>query len=231
MAVKLKTYYIRDLNLTPLNIIDLEFIIYNISPSIRLNWGKEYIDFNFTTPIKSPDSDIKKTLKYLKSENISIGLYPTNGSYELLGRGISKNSIDIKTYNLKEFCEMSKKATEFIAMYTQSEKIDSRSSNHSNLENNINLFHTTKIKSYIDYSYIITELEKNKFVNTFSSENILRTDERRFSLNAISKKINPAIDLYIGNTYEVDSLGTNFYSELSQEISFLYSRYFKDRLI
>jgi hypothetical protein len=192
-----------------------------------LNWGNEYVNFNFTTPIESKDSDIKKTLKYLDSKNISIGLYPTNGSYNLLGRGVSKNSIDIKTYNLKEFCELSKKATKFISMDI------GHSMNNSKLENNkyINLFDTTKIKSYIDYSYIITELEKIKLVNTFFSENILRTDERRFTVNISSIKINPSISPYVEKTYEVDSLGTMFYSELSKEISFLYSRYFKDRSI
>jgi hypothetical protein len=221
MAIKLEIYYIKDLHLTNLNVKELKTIVYNISSSLRLNWGKEYIDFNFVT--YSIDRDVTKTLQHLQNENVIIGLYPTGGSYQLLGRNISKNSIDIKIYNLVEFCELSKKATEFIVMNIQQE-------NEYKLENSkyINFFHTTKIKKYIDYSHIITELEKVDIINTFPSENILRTDERRFVLNPISKKINPNISEYIGKTYEVDSLGTLFYSELSEEIYLLYSIYFKD---
>jgi len=234
MATKLEVYYTRDLVLNPLDVTDLKNII-KLSPLLRLCWGKEYVDFHFTTPVDK-DPDIEKLLQEFHDdeiykgedfpredfprENLLLGLYPVDGSYSLLGRGVSQNSIDLKIYNLKEFCEISKKAQELVAMGCNEVSIPGSAGK--------DLFHKVKVRSYIDYPWIITDLEKNGFLNTFPSENILRTDERRFNIKSKSAIINPDLSSYIGQTFEVDSLGTSFYSELSEGIVFLSSMYFKD---
>ena len=247
MAKKLEVHYFRDLVLLPLDVTDLKNII-NISPSVRLNWGKEYVDFLFTTPVKF-DSDVEKALQMLHGGTISVGLYPSGGSYALLGRGVSENSIDIKIYDLEEFCKLSKKAQELVAINIPFNKpepfqnkvlkgegsFDSKDSFQNKvLESEEpsgsiykDLFHEVKVRTYIDYSWIITDLEENGFVDICPSENILRTDERRFMLTPKSKTF-PNLGSYIGQTFEVDSLGTSFYPELSEGIVFLSSRYFKD---
>ena len=247
MAKKLEVYYFRDLALRPLDVAELKNII-NISPSIRLYWGKEYVDFRFTSPTDF-DLDVEKALQIFHPKGtVSVGLYPSGGSYVLLGRGVSENSIDIKFYELYEFCELSKKAQELVAMnvpfnnpepfqnkvlkgegFLESKKPSLTGGSQEFIYKD--LFHEVKVRSYTDYAWIITDLEKNGFVDTYPSENILRTDERRFTLKPKSETINPDLRSYIGQTFEVDSLGTSFYSELSEGIVFLSSRYFKDTLV
>lgn len=221
MAKKLDIHYVRNLKLNPLNIDDLKKII-DISPFIRLYWGKEYVDFNFTSPVDY-DLEVDKILQRFEGGEIPIGLYPTNGSYSLLGRGVSEHSIDIKVYNLKEFCKISKNSQEVVAM-----KIPfNRQTSLGNIYKD--LFHEVKVIKYTDYSWIITDLEEHGFVDTFPSENFLKTDERRFILNSKSEKVIPDLAPYIGKTYEVDSLGTTFFPDLSKGIVFLSSIYFKDK--
>ena len=220
MAKKLEVFYIRNLELRPLNIEDLKNII-GISPSIRLNWGKEYVDFYFTSPSET-DVDVESAIKLFGGGKIPIGLFPSSGSYSLLGRGVSSNSIDIKIYNLKEFCELSRRFNELVSMNIPF----SKSSNSLGFIYK-DLFDDVKVVPYADYSWIITDLEKNGYVTTHQSENILRTDERKFTL---TKKCEgyPNLESYVGKTFEVDSLGTSFHKELTQGIFFLSSRYFKD---
>lgn len=220
MAKKLDIHYIRNLKLNPLNVDDLKKII-DISPLVRLYWGKEYVDFNFTSPVDY-DLEIDKILQTFEGGKIPIGLYPVNGSYSLLGRGVSEYSIDIKVYALEEFCKISKNAQEVVAMKVPLDKPTSPGFIYKDL------FHEVKVMKYTDYSWIITDLEKHGFVDTFPSENSLRTDERRFRLNSKSEMVIPDLAPYIGKTYEVDSLGTTFFPELSKGVVFLSSRYFKD---
>jgi len=64
---------------------------------------------------------------------------------------------------------------------------------------NLSLFSSVKTVSYIDYSTIVTELEKRKMVTIDRSTNILRLDDRRFT-HVDNRLGSPELKKYVGTT-------------------------------
>lgn len=75
----------------------------------------------------------------------------------------------------------------------------------------------TKIIQYVSYPQTITDLEKLKFVSVEPSTNFLRVDERKFRFEEKSFEIVPSLREY-QDFYEVDSLGTYFFEDLSKNV-------------
>jgi hypothetical protein len=90
-------------------------------------------------------------------------------------------------------------------------------------------FSTVRTVSYVDYSAIISELEKVGLVRTDKSSNILCLDERKFTLVS-DDRIEGSLREYIGTSYDVDVLGTSLFEELSLGMKHLYRTTFKKEL-
>ena len=220
MAVKFDAYYVRRLGEKSLTIKDLQGIT-NLTPEVRLTWGGEYVNFRYTTPML-PDEDVEYVLEGFRDcgedTDIPVGLYPSDGSHSLLGYRISKNSIELKIYSPKEFCQLSETATELIAIVHDVEDTPTPTQN---------LFHTITTSKYTDYSQTVTDLKQRGLLSTCMSTNMIRTDERRFTLKSLAGKIIPSLQEHIGITYEVDSLGTSFYDILTKGVEKLWSIHLK----
>lgn len=220
-VIQAKKHSIRDLEKSPLTSGDLERIV-KLGTIIRLTWGGEYIDFRYYEPSYMECN----SMNFLELVNLkattSGGFYPVEGSSVFLDYEDSPLKIDIKPYSMEEFLQLSKKATTLTVIdfkYNPDEP------------NILNLFDDVKFTFYTDYSQMVSDLEEKEVVVTCPSENILRTDERKFSLTEKSKEILPKIylDEYINKFHEVDSLGTSFFIGLTNIIKILHSELFKDK--
>jgi len=205
---KFQVHYSRELKKNPLS-EEILVRILKISKNVRLQWGSEYANFIFMCPLLNKNMDLDEALDKFHSDNYTVGLCPEYGSSTILGR-----HIPVKIYTFKEFCDISNDADFLVAMYAPIEKCK------TDLED-FSLFQRTRLTSYIDYPQIITNLENEGYIETFPSENILRVDGRRFSLTEKCSKLFPRSEEYIGQSYEVDSLGTKYHSDLTDNIKLL----------
>ena len=198
MARKFEFHYTRLLRESPLTVEDLRSVIPHAS-SLRSSWGSEYIDFQH-------DEDV---------------IYPNQGSIDVLsnpdiGIGFSTGAC----YSPEEFCHFlqEKEATEFTIIRCSDDIIQTQPGR---------IFHYVKITSYTDYPKMISDLEEKGVVTTFPSSNILCCDERKFSF--VPGRIDGVeeIEGYQQSTFEVDSLGTSFWPELTDGVEKLWTRYLK----
>lgn len=137
-------------------------------------------------------------------------IYPLRGSTSLLGR-----LVDINPYTCEEFCAcLEQSMCTKLVMSCQGDVPE-------------NFFGELTILSYPDFSQTITDLENKGLVTTFQSQNILREDDRRFSLHPRCEEIISGIEKYMGESFEVDSLGTNFWIDLTNYINMLWGSQFK----
>ena len=138
-------------------------------------------------------------------------LYPSEGSSSILGIMIPLMGYDIAHFkNLLE----EKKPSNILVFY-------------ENLLSNkmLEIFDVGVVEPYKDYSEAITYLEEKGYVATIPSISDLRTDERRFSfLPKVYDILSPElVEKYGERVFEVDSLGSSFFKELSDLISSLVS--------
>lgn len=198
MLYKYTKFYIsltKHINLTKddiLNILHTESV--NI---IRLLWGEEYVEFIF------------------EDEKI----YPIEGSTSIIGFS-PHHKVSPVQHNIDEFLELIKTCSKFILIPNDDKTIS---------EECEKFFDVVRIHRVEDYSSMVTELEKYGYVETVRSTNIMAVDERKFMLtekaySALNhliiegkdKKIN--ILRYANIAYEVDTLGTSLFSELTDII-------------
>jgi len=85
------------------------------------------------------------------------------------------------------------------------------------------IFNFVQVTNYLDYPKMVTDLKERGWLTTCESQNILRTDERRFTLRKEAVAVVKELEDYTGETYEVDSLGTSFWDDLSKGIERLWS--------
>ncbi len=142
---------------------------------------------------------------YDKNEDL---LYPTEGNIEFFMKYIR-----IQDYNTKEFytllCEV-----KLDMIYIYLKNMEDIPSDINNLK--------LKIVRLDNHSKTITDLEKIGYVNTFLSNNIMAVDKRRFKIQKEAIKYVKELDFYLNRTYEVDSLGTSFFLELTTYIKRLW---------
>lgn len=170
------------------------------SSQIRGVWGEEYVDF------------------HIEEDTI----YPICGSFNLLGYAETGKKVAVKDYSFEEFIEMLKStsATEFaLTMTTPEGPVQSRELSK--------IFNRARISRFTDYSKIVTDLEERGWLITCPSQNILRTDERRFTLSPHVEDVCSSLKEYIGEMYEVDSLGTGFWTELTKGVEKLWDIHLK----
>lgn len=202
MATKFKYVCIRFLDEEKIIEPEIEVLV-KITDIIRLEWDAEYVDFRYVST--SSDPDVKYTVSALRIL-IEEGLFPTEGSFSLLG---GKNSIvQVKPYSIEEFCTLCKNASTLSIIVDDLREID----------NCKDIFGLVHIKPYVDYSELISILEKGKLLTTFPSTTYLSVDGRRFALSPCVTEYNPLLQKYIGENYEVDSLGTGFFKDLTEEV-------------
>lgn len=96
------------------------------------------------------------------------------------------------------------------------------------------MFAMVRVMEYPDWSRMVTDLEKAGLLTTGISTNVLCTDQRTFTLTdrpegptagtegARGAKRSEGESKYVGKRYEVDILGTKFFTELSDVISKLW---------
>ncbi len=198
MAKKFETHYIQLLGSDKpsfLSVDDLKLAIH-YSSEIRGVWGEEYVDFHIEKGV----------------------IYPTKGSFNLLGCSEARMTVGIKEYSLEEFIGMLKRtsATKFILLVVNNKPIELAK-----------IFTCIQITYSIDYPKMVTDLERRRWLSTCRSLNVLSTDERRFTLKAGAEKIDIRLKDYISETYEVDSLGTSFWDDLTKGIEKLWSSHLK----
>lgn len=167
--------------------------ILDISKNIKLVWPDEkYIEFKYA-----------KNSEFFNPE---CGFYPQNGSWEILGI-----NVEVKKYSLKEFLVLCKSSEKIIAL-----DIDT-----SNIGLCNELFQNSNVTWYTDYSQLVSFLEKNGYLTTYITENWLSVDGRKFKLNKKSSDTIKLLKNY-NSFYEVDSLGTTLFIELTKTLELLY---------
>jgi len=144
--------------------------------------------------------------EYVHFVNVKKHMCPQEGSSSLLGI-----VVPLMGYNSNNFIDLIKSAKPSnILFYGSPEKGLSDSM--------IKIFKTTTTTMYKDYPEAITYLERDGFVTTYPSISDLRTDDRRFSILPKAIGVLCSLKKYENNSFEVDSLGTIFFSELSELI-------------
>lgn len=174
--------------------------IMEISKNIKLIWKEKYVIFKYAKP-----EDDEFSLK---------GFYPYCGSWELIG-----SFIEVKTYTHKEFLEMYKSSDKMVAI-----DVDT-----SHLGTCDELFCSSEMQWYIDYSKLVSFLEEKKCLKTYLSENWLSVDGRKFKLRSIAAGYVPSLKEYLNSWYEVDSLGTIMFCDLTKLLETL-CEYFQKSL-
>lgn len=159
---------------------------------IKLTWKDKYVEFNYAKPEEDPFSP--------------KGFYPYSGSWEILG-----TDVPIQTYSISQFLDLYKTSDELIA-------VDSDTSNVGICNE---LFQTSDVRWYVDYSRIISYLEEKRVIRTFASENWLSVDGRKFKIKEKALYHVPLLKDYVNEYYEVDSLGTMVCSDLTSLMELL----------
>ena len=170
--------------------------VLDLSSKVRLVWGHyKYVN----SPYKLAEEK-HVNFHYEKTEGKNL-LLPADGSHELLGCSEYGFLIEVKAYTLEEFIDLVQKTnpSEFVLIDVKNQKEISIVSVFSP---------STLITSHLDFPQMITDLEQRKLLTICESINILRTDERRFSLLPDAGNIIPTLKNHIGKIYEVDILGT-----------------------
>lgn len=167
-----------------------------LTSTLQVKWSNEYVYFK----------KINKTT-----------LTPTSGSFHLIGN-YRDHPVKVKDYSLQGFCQMIKEtnATELVLILegilslTEKEFIG-------------NNFNEVKVSFIYDYSKMVTDLEKIGYITTQQSKSFICNDNRQFALtNKVNKISGFAMKNYIGNLYEVDSLGSSFWKKLSEGVKDLW---------
>lgn len=141
------------------------------------------------------------TLVYFEYDKNLV--HPTEGSAKLLG---GENSVVcIKSYSVKEFCELLKGATK-IGINIQT--LD----NFSGVLTNIDYIRNKRI---LDGKKTLDDLENAGLITTRNSINALAIDDRKFEFTKKSIGLSSGIANYIGNEYEADCFGSSFCQELT----------------
>ena len=91
-------------------------------------------------------------------------------------------------------------------------------------------FDLVKIVSSKDYPKMVEDLEKEGYLKIIPSQNYLATDPRRFKLAPKSVDITESLREYGDTYYEIDSLGTTFFSQMSLSIEELWRLVVKTQL-
>jgi len=203
MALKFEIYFVRDIEKDFMLPIETFRSMLEINQDVRLVWGGEYVDFHYEKPTGG---------------EIEGFFYPTWGSTNLLGYS-KRSSVIIKEYTLFEFVRLAKSATQFVLLSVVS---------HEPLSWEISsLFTFIKVRRFEDFPRMVTELKQRGLLITSESMNLLQIDPRKFTLKSEAEEIIPSLGNYIGETYEVDSLGTAFFETLSRDVKELWSSQFK----
>jgi|LakMenEpi03Aug12_release.lakeMendotaPanAssembly.Ray.scaffolds.fasta_scaffold06067_16 hypothetical protein len=166
--------------------------IVEISKNIKLMWNKYFIEFQYSKN-ESPESPMK-------------GFYPYSGSWEILGV-----TVEIKVYSNLEFIKLYETSTQLIAI-----DVDT-----SNIGTCNELFQKSDVIWLTNYSKLISFLESNNYVRTKYTENWLSVDGRKFKIEKRAIEHVPLLSSYIENYYEVDSLGTRLFEELTSFLEML----------
>ena len=85
-------------------------------------------------------------------------------------------------------------------------------------------FDKAKIFHYKDYPRMISDLEKEGCVETIKSQNIMTVDGRRFKVTKKGKSLVPGLERHC--YFEVDSLGTSMFIEMSKNIENLWHKFY-----
>jgi len=129
----------------------------------------------------------------------------------LIPQFYSKNIVDIKDYTFEDFYSLIEKCT-LVQIYEKDNdlKLD-------------NYFNNVNIEKYKDYSQTITDLEKENFVCTIPSKNIMSLDGRKFIILSKSNEKIKVPNNYMEEFYEVDLLGTSLFTDITEYIENLWS--------
>lgn len=144
--------------------------------------------------------------KYSNDDIPQKGFYPHRGSWELLGV-----SIEIKIYTIKEFIELYNTSSYLVAM-----NVDT-----SNIGICNELFQKSDVTWLTNYPKLISFLEDSGYVRTKYTENWLSIDGRKFKIEKIATEYIPQLGSYTNTYYEVDSLGTSIFVELTSYLEML----------
>lgn len=132
-------------------------------------------------------------------------LFPQEGS-EIVFR----KWVQIKEYTFEEFYRLTPRT--YLQVFEQDFKLE--------LDK---YFKKIQINRYDDYPRMITDLENEEVVETIPSNNIMATDRRRFKFLPKIKEIEQKA--YTNEFYEVDTLGSSLFQELSHYVTSSWSWY------
>jgi len=198
MARKFEQHYVRSITDPSRELVvdDLKTAL-ECADDFRAVWGGEYVEFHHEEGV----------------------IYPTGGSFGLLGCTEAGMKVDVKEYTPEEFCELLRdtNATEFVLIFVSEGGVPQKDSSLASI------FNYVQVTNYLDYPKMVTDLKERGWLTTCESQNILRTDERRFTLRKEAVTVVKELEDYTGETYEVDSLGTTFWDDLTKGIERLWS--------
>jgi len=136
-------------------------------------------------------------------------IYPTEGSSSIIGV-----SVPLSNYNTGHFCQLIKdtkpSSVHVVCLYLP--------------EGSKKLFDYSKTLTVQDYGAGITHLEKLGYVACCNSLSVLCEDSRRFTVLASAVGVIRELKKYEGLLYEVDSLGSTMFGELTGLIKLLLEK-------
>jgi len=192
MALRFERVYIRDLQKSETDFRDLSAKV--VSEIITELYGSRS-----TQELETVTFRLEWGGEYL---DFRVGgpdlLLPDEGSSQLL-----QNTEFVKIHTSKTFVELAKKASRML-VFEGAKKADICT---------LKFFDTVKVISSKAYLQMLLDLEKLGKVRLFKSTNILSISGQRFRFTDPTP-----IAQYGPGLYEVDSLGTNLFSHLSQAV-------------
>jgi hypothetical protein len=162
------------------------------------------------------DEDIKQPIIRLNwgAEYVDFSISDPRREYLFPQEGTTKGfqMTGVKEYKLREFHKLMSNCTR-IQLF----------------EKDLNLelgkyFDKAKIFHYKDYPRMITDLEEEKCVETIKSQNIMTVDGRRFKVTKKGESLVPGLERHC--FFEVDSLGTSMFIEMSKNIENLWLKFY-----
>jgi len=168
--------------------------------------NEEQIDFIFKN---SEEIKVKWGHEYVIFNHFLDSIYVDRGSPHLLSKGV----VPIDKYDPKYFSRMlSRTKATSLDITLIDESLDTPYSPHLKV-----------IHRLIDYSQTVTDLENLRFLSTTRSLTAPVVDERRFTLLQNSLDY-VDVEEYVGETYEVDSLGSSFWKDLTEKVVELWQK-------
>ena len=191
------------------------FIIKSMATKIQKVLRKDLIDDNLTL------SDVKKIAENLSEDNLvrifwggeyidfmfsSEQFLPQSGSVRILN-----NRNLTRSLNYQDFMDLANGSDQVSIFINHDQKY-------------IEIFDKVNFYYYTDYLQTINDLRKSNKVIVEDSLNVISKSGKRFKFNKIVHQLK-----YGNDFFEVDSLGTRIFKEMTEEVENMWKNMFKDQ--